>query len=135
MSAAETPDGMAATLPTQARSSGKMWEVDVIGRIWRLFTSVRLALILILLLAAAVFAGTMIDQAPASIMADSAAYSAWLDRAEGKYGVFWTKFFDITSLFNVYYSFWFKLLVALLVANIIVCTMNRWKGIWTTTFK
>ncbi|HET9477532.1 MAG TPA: cytochrome c biogenesis protein ResB [Dehalococcoidia bacterium] len=135
MSAAETPDGMAAALPTQARSSGKMWEVDVIGRIWRLFTSVRLALILILLLAAAVFVGTMIDQAPASIMADSAAYSAWLDRAEGKYGVFWTKVFDFTSLFNVYYSFWFKLLVALLVANIIVCTMNRWKGIWTTTFK
>ena len=135
MSAAETQDGVAAALPARSRPSGRMWEVDVIGRIWRLFTSVRLALILILLLAAAVFAGTMIDQAPASIMADSAAYTAWLDRAEGKYGVFWTKVFDFTSLFNVYYSVWFRLLVALLVANIIVCTINRWKGIWTTTFK
>lgn len=135
MSAAETQDGVAGTLPARARASGRMWEFDVIGRIWRLFTSVRLALILILMLAAAVFAGTMIDQAPASVIADPSAYAAWLERAEGKYGVFWTKVFDFLRFFNVYYSLWFRLLVALLVANIIVCTLNRWKGIWTTTFR
>jgi cytochrome c biogenesis protein len=126
---------VAGALPARARSAGKMWEVDVIGRIWRLFTSVRLALVLILLLAAAVLAGTLIDQAPASVIADPSAYASWLDRAETKYGAFWTRVFDFMQLFNVYYSFWFRLLVALLVANIIVCTVNRWKGIWTTTFR
>jgi cytochrome c biogenesis protein len=111
-----------------------MWEVDVIGRIWRFFTSVRLALVLILLLALAVLAGTMINQVPGSVIADKEAYAEWLDRAEGKYG-FFTPVFDFFDLFNVYYTFWFRLLVALLVANIIVCTLNRWKGIWTTAFK
>lgn len=135
MTAAENPDGMAAALPTQARTASKMWEFDVVGRTWRLFTSVRLALVLILLLAAAVLAGTLLDQAPPSVIADSDSYAVWLERAEGKYGAFWTSVFDFFQLFNVFYSFWFRLLVALLVANIIVCTLNRWKGIWTTTFK
>lgn len=135
MSAADTQDGVAAALPRRARASGRMWEFDLLGRVWRTFTSVRLALVLILMLAAAVLAGTLIDQAPASVVADSSAYSAWLERAETKYGAFWTSVFDFFQLFNVFFSFWFRLLVALLVANIIVCTINRWKGIWTTTFK
>ncbi len=134
MSAAETQDGVAGALPGRARTSGKMWELDVIGRTWRLFTSVRLALVLILVIAAAVLAGTLLDQASPSVIADSSAYAAWLERAEGRYGVFWTRLFDFTQLFNVFNSFWFRFLVALLTANIIVCTINRWKGIWTTAF-
>jgi cytochrome c biogenesis protein len=134
MSAAESQDGVAGALPARAAAPGKMWELDIIGRIWRLFTSVRLALVLILLIAAAVLAGTIIHQVPASVVADPSAYAAWLERAEGKYGPFWTRVFDFTQLFNVFFSLWFRLLVALLVANIMVCTINRWKGIWTTTF-
>lgn len=134
MSAAETQDGVAGALHGRPRTSGKMWELDVIGRIWRLFTSVRVALVLILIIAAAVLAGTLLDQAPPSVIADSSAYAAWIERAEGKYGVFWTRLFDFLQLFNVFYSLWFRFLVALLTANIIVCTINRWKGIWTTVF-
>ena len=133
MSAAETQEGTAGPLPARSRASGKMWELDVIGRTWRFFTSVRLALVLILIIAAAVLVGTLIDQAPASVIADPSAYSAWLDRAEGKYGA-WTQVFDFLQFFNIFYSFWFRFLVALLTANIIVCTINRWKGIWTTAF-
>ncbi len=134
MSAAETQDGVAA-LPARAKASTRMWELDLIGRSWRFFTSVRLALVLILVLAVAILAGTLIDQAPGSVMADSSAYASWLARAETKYGGFWTNVFDRLQLFNVFYSFWFRLLIALLVANITVCTINRWKGIWTTVFR
>ena len=38
-------------------------------------------------------------------------------------------------LFNVFHTLWFRLLIALLTANIIVCSVNRWKGIWTTAFR
>jgi hypothetical protein len=82
MSAAESQDGVAGALSARAAASGRMWELDIIGRIWRTFTSVRLALVLILLIAAAVLAGTLIDQVPASVFADPSAYAAWLERAE-----------------------------------------------------
>ena len=38
-------------------------------------------------------------------------------------------------MFNVFHTLWFRLLIALLTANIIVCSVNRWKGIWTTAFR
>jgi cytochrome c biogenesis protein len=133
MSAAERQEGLAAVLPTRARAGGRMWELDVIGRVWRFFTSVRLALILILMIAAAVMAGTLIDQAPPSVVSNAAAYDSWLAVAHSKYGI-WANFFEFTQLFNVFHSLWFRILIALLTANIIVCTANRWKGIWTTVF-
>lgn len=129
MTSAERQERLIAALPARSR----MWEMDVIGRIWRFFTSVRLALVLILGIAAAVLAGTLIDQAPGSVIASPSAYDAWLEHAHGKYGI-WTNVFDALQLFNVFHTLWFRLLIALLTANIIVCSVNRWKGIWTTAF-
>ncbi len=126
----------AAALParTRARASGTLWELDLLGRVWRFLTSVRLALVLILLLTAAVMTGTLLDQAPPSVIADSASYAQWLERARSKYGL-WTGVFDFFQLFNVFHSLWFRLIIGLLTANIIVCSVNRWRGIWTTVFK
>ena len=134
--AADGMDPVAATAPARAvgQAAGRLWELDLLGRVWRFFISVRLALVLILVLAAAVLAGTLLDQAPPSVIADPATYQQWLDRAETKYG-YWTKVFDFLQLFNVFHSFWFKAIIALLTANIIICTVNRWKGIRTTVFQ
>lgn len=119
---------------TGIQARARMWEIDIIGRIWRFFTSVRLALVLILMIAAAVLAGTLLDQAPGSVIADSSAYDAWLEQARGKYG-FWTDVFARLQLFNVFHTLWFRVLIGLLTANIIVCSINRWKGIWITAFR
>lgn len=137
MSAADRREALAGALPTagQDRAASRLWELDLVGRVWRFFTSVRLALILILIIAAAVMAGTLLDQAPASVFGDSAAYQQWLDLARGKYGTTWANIFNFLQLFNVFHSWWFRVLVALLTANIIVCSINRWKGIWTTAFR
>ena len=124
-----------AALPARGRAKarGRIWELDVLSHIWHFFTSVRLALVLILVLTAAVFAGTMLDQAPPSVVADRDLYAQWLERARTKYGV-WTDVFDFLQLFNTFHNFWFKGLIALLTTNIIICSFNRWKGIWTTVF-
>jgi cytochrome c biogenesis protein len=61
-------------------------------------------------------------------------YAQWLTRVEGTYGAFATKVFDFFDLFNVFHTIWFRLLIGLLTINIIVCTLNRWKGIWRTAF-
>lgn len=123
----------AAALPGRTRVSNGLWEIDLVGRVWHFFTSVRLALVLILLLTAAVLAGTLIDQAPPSVIADSTLYGQWLERVRARYGV-WTDVFSFLQLFNVFHALWFRLLIALLTANIIICTINRWRGIWATAF-
>jgi cytochrome c biogenesis protein len=110
------------------------WELRAFNRVWHFFTSVKLALFLIFAITAAVFAGTMLDQAPPSIISDPAAYSQWLTRAEGKYGEIPTRIFDFLGLFNVFHTLWFRALLGLLVINIVVCTLNRWKGIYRTAF-
>ena len=123
-------------LPKAARGAaarGGLWEFEVVGRIWRFFTSVRLALVLILILTGAVLVGTLLDQIPPSVLSDSSAHAQWLERARTKYGV-WTNAFDFLGLFNVFHGLWFRVLIGLLTANIIVCTLNRWKGIWATVF-
>src|SRR3972149_9547999 len=110
------------------------WEMQILGRVWHFFTSVRLALVLILALTAAVLAGTLLDQAPPSVRSDPAMYAQWLSRVERTYGVFPTRIFDLFDLFNVFHTLWFRALLGLLTVNIIVCTLNRWKGIWRTVF-
>jgi cytochrome c biogenesis protein len=110
------------------------WEMKILGRVWHFFTSVRLALVLIFAITAAVFAGTMLDQVAPSVRSDPAMYAQWLSRVEGTYGAFPTKVFDFFDLFNVFHTLWFRVLIGLLTVNIIVCTLNRWKGIWRTAF-
>ncbi len=88
---------------------------------------------LILLLAAIVLIGTVISQAPPSVIADDAAYGRWLERARASYGG-WTDTLDRLQLFNVFHSVIFRALLALLVSSILACTMSRWRGIWNTVF-
>ncbi|MDP2675738.1 MAG: cytochrome c biogenesis protein ResB [Dehalococcoidia bacterium] len=124
-------------LPAVARGGagarGGIWEFEIVGRIWRFFTSVRLALVLILILTAAILVGTLLDQIPPSVLSDSSQHAQWLERARTKYGV-WTNVFDFLGLFNIFHGLWFRALIGLLTVNIIVCTLNRWKGIWATVF-
>jgi cytochrome c biogenesis protein len=61
-------------------------------------------------------------------------YAQWLGRAEARYGVFPTKVLNFFDLFNVFHTLWFRALIGLLVVNIVVCTLNRWRGIWRTAF-
>ncbi len=118
---------------TMVRRAPAWTSLDPVGRLWRLFTSVRLALILILAITAAVLAGTLLDQAPAPVAADGELYQQWLDRVRDRYGM-WTDVLAFFHLFTVFHSLWFRLLLALLVANIIVCSLNRWKGVWAIVF-
>lgn len=134
--AADGVDSLAETPPARAarQAAGRMWELDLIGRAWHFFTSVRLAMVLILLLATVVLIGTLLDQAPPSVVADSATYDQWLERARTKYGV-WTDVFNFFQLFNIFHTLWFKALIALLTVNIIICSLNRWKGIRMAVFQ
>lgn len=133
MAAADRQEVAALRARTAIRGSTAWASFDPVGRLWRLFTSVRLALVLILMIAGAVLAGTLLDQAPGPVAADRELYQQWLDRVRDRYGM-WTDVLAFLRLFTVFHSLWFRVLLGLLVANIVVCSLNRWKGVWATVF-
>src|SRR5512140_2514865 len=69
----------------------------------RFLASVRVAMVLILLIAAIVLVGTIIDQAPPAVIANQAAYERWMATARARYGG-WTDLLNQLQLFNVFHS-------------------------------
>lgn len=121
-------------VPQQARTfKASPWLTNPAGQAWHSLTSVRLALTLILLISLATLAGTLINQVPGAVKADPASYERWLDASRERYGPM-TTVMQHAQLFEVFSSVWFRALIALLVANIIVCTINRWAGIKMAVF-
>ena len=125
---------------TQARPKGKSSNAPVLAAkgvwdwLWHFFSNVKVALILILVLTGLTLVGTLLVQVPGDVASDPAQHAQWLGSIRGKFGV-WTTFLDKLQLFNVFHSIWFKGSLYLLVINIAVCSLNRWKGIWTPISK
>lgn len=84
--------------------------------LWSLFTSVKLAVALIFLITLACILGTFIiqDKPPQEYVA--------------RYGESLASFLEFTQLTNVFQSYWFILILLLLCANLICCTIARWRG-------
>ena len=101
----------------------------VVDWLWRQLSSVRLAVILILVITGLSLLGALLIQVPSEIAKDPQAYSNWVDIvARSKVGV-WTPFLSALRLFNVFSSIWFIIACTLLVLNIFICSVNRWSGI------
>jgi cytochrome c biogenesis protein len=97
-------------------------ETGFTGRIWKFFASVKLSVVLLLALAATSIIGTVIPQGASPMM--------YLQR----YGETLYHVFDALSLFDMYHAWWFRLLLALLTVNIIVCSVDRLRATWKIIF-
>lgn len=97
--------------------------------LWATFTSMRLALALMLGLALLALAGSLIIQAPAGMANDAGAYNAWLAGLKPRYGGF-TAIFDKLGLFNVFGSIWFRGLAVALTTSILACSIKRAPTLW-----
>jgi cytochrome c biogenesis protein len=93
---------------------------DTINRVWKFFSSVRLTVVLLLSLALTSIIGTVIPQ------------SGTASEYFHKYGEFWYKILSsldsIFNIFDMYHSWWFRVLLLLLTTNIIICSINRMKA-------
>ena len=89
--------------------------------IWRTLRSMRTAIILLLMLAAAAVVGSLIPQIPNS-PERVAAYQ--LDHP------FWGTFFSAAGFFDVFGSWWFGLITALLFVSLIACLLPRSRALW-----
>jgi cytochrome c biogenesis protein len=89
--------------------------------VWRTLRSMRTALILLLMIALASVAGSLLPQWPNS-PERVAQY-----RADHP---FWGTFFDRAGLFDVFGSWWFVLLVTLLFVSLVACLVPRTRALW-----
>ncbi|MFO7751302.1 MAG: cytochrome c biogenesis protein ResB [Desulfobacteraceae bacterium] len=92
------------------------------NKIWVFFTSVKLTVVVLLLLAATSIIGTFIPQ-----NASPAFYFQ-------KYGEVLYRLFDTFDIFDMYNSWWFLLLLGLLAVNLVVCSIDRLGTTWKIIF-
>ncbi len=104
-------------------------ERDVLDTLWRLFSSTQLAAVVLLAVALASALGALFHQVPSQATKDSAVYAQWLASVQGHYGN-WFDFLNRMGLFDVYGSWWFRALLALLAFGLIISTAERVASLW-----
>jgi len=91
-------------------------------KLWHFFTSVKLTVVVLLCLAATSIIGTIIPQ--------NEAQSAYFHQ----YGSFIYSLFSMLDIFDMYHSWWFRLLMVALALNIIACSVHRLSTTWNIIF-
>jgi cytochrome c biogenesis protein len=103
----------------------KMFGDSKMLKILSILKSIKLAVFLILFLAALSLSGIFLPQIPAEFLASPEGHIWWLENvAAKKYGLF-TNFLDSLDVFNIFHSIWFLGAVILLLLNILTCTLFR----------
>ncbi|MBW1798469.1 MAG: cytochrome c biogenesis protein ResB [Deltaproteobacteria bacterium] len=87
--------------------------------IWRFFSSVRLTIVLLIILAIASIIGTVIPQQGQGAVEFAKSLSPE-----------WFRFLSFLNLFDMYHSVWFRLLLGCLGLNLIICSVDRFSGAW-----
>ena len=90
----------------------------MLKKIYDFFSSVKLAIILLLTLAVTSIIGTIIEQQQDP------------DKYLREYGETTYKIFKFLGFTDVYHSWWYVLLLTLLAINLIVCSIKRLPKIW-----
>lgn len=93
--------------------SNQATAANPLGKAWDLFASVKMTIVLLLSLAATSIIGTLIPQNEAP---------------QDYFQVFGSvlyRVFSLLDLFDMYHSWWFQLLIVMLMANIIICSIDR----------
>jgi cytochrome c biogenesis protein len=98
-------------------------------RLWRFLGSTGLAVVLLIAVLLGALVGTLFAQLTPDMAADPAASARWLTAAQEKYG-FLFGLYRALGLFDVYHSSWFLALVAALLLNTVVCTVDRLRVLW-----
>jgi len=100
-----TPPGVTTERPGLRR--------DLFESTWNLFCSVRFAVVLILILAAATTLGTILPQISPGLRDFPQDYADFMSRAQVRFGPV-TAVMAAAGLFDLYNSFWFSLLILLI---------------------
>jgi cytochrome c biogenesis protein ResB len=112
-----------------ARPWASVQGFDPFRVLFKLFTSVRFAIVMVLIVAVAALLGVIFPQAPDPVRLSPQAYDAWMEIQRGRYGVF-AEPMRALGLFAVFHSVWFNGLFFVLLAAVAICTANRFMPTW-----
>jgi cytochrome c biogenesis protein len=87
-------------------------------KVWKFFSSVKLAVVLLIILAIVSVIGTVIQQNEPP------------ERYLREYSQVTVQVFDMLGFFDMYHTWWFVLLLFLFTANLTVCTLERFPHTW-----
>ncbi len=99
------------------------WYRAIGSRIWALFNSLKLTIFVLISLALVSIIGTVIQQ------------NQPVETYLSEYGERWTRIIFLLRLNDMYHSWWFLLLLTLLVLNVVVCTIERFPPKWKALLK
>jgi cytochrome c biogenesis protein len=106
-----------------AAKGPKAWYAKIGSKLWGFCNSLKLTLTVLITLAVVSVIGTVVEQNKA------------LEYYITTYGVKWTKVILYFGVYDMYHTLWFQALLALLVVNIIVCTMERFPPKWKSLLR
>jgi cytochrome c biogenesis protein len=87
-------------------------------KFWKFFSSVKLAVVLLIILAIVSIIGTIIQQNEPT------------EQYLREYSQSTVQLFEMIGFFDMYHTWWFLLLLFLLTANLTVCTLDRFPHAW-----
>lgn len=93
--------------------------VEIVSeKIWKFFSSVKLAVVLLIILAVVSVIGTVIqqNQAPEDYLREYSSATVQL--------------FETLGFFDLYHTWWFVLILLLFTANLTICTLERFPTAW-----
>jgi cytochrome c biogenesis protein len=103
-------------------------------RLWRLFTSVNFAVVQIIMLALLAVVGMTVRQLPGFAFRSAGDYATEMGRLRAIYepaiGAGVVDVMERLQLFHVFTSTWFSLGLVVLVASIVICTLDRAPRLW-----
>jgi cytochrome c biogenesis protein len=91
---------------------------SIADKVWKFFSSVKLAVVLLIILAIVSIIGTVVLQNESP------------ERYLREYSRTTIDVFEMIGLFDMYHTWWFVLLLFLLTANLSVCTLERFPHAW-----
>ena len=81
--------------------------------LWNMFSSMKLTLALLIILASTSIFGTLIPQQQEAMRFAQGLSPGLL------------RFFELLGLFDLYHSLWFRTIIGLLALNLVICSINR----------
>jgi cytochrome c biogenesis protein len=106
----------------------------VLEGLWHLLTSMRVAMLLMIAIAALGVVGALVIQAPVGVLNDAQAKTDWINEIRPRFGG-WTNVMNFFQLFEIFNSVIFRVLIAALTISLVACSVHRTPGVWRTATK
>lgn len=130
-----TDETIGTSAPQRTSWSRTVNFINPLKAVWWLFTNVRFAILLLVLLVLVSLLGVLIPQVPSNFRGDETSTRMWIKTTqEDDFGVL-TDPMDTVGLFDVFHQQWFALLLAVTVASTGAYVVSRFPGVWRAVTK